>query len=231
MKILLGSMQKLSGGWNYEMQDLSGISILWRCTLIVGVALCLGLAIIFIVDKEYKLSFKTVIVASMLLCLGMWPNISLGISLIFIDIGFSVIYGIRCYKSANSYYKSFTEKFAVLDFKTIKSLYDLNPDRFRFNEDSTSCKYRVYGEEGIKFVYICISNPYEYLKYYIWRKKSQKTEYKFLANKNNVEATQLILNQAQCDIEKLRKKAREELKEASSIMEQVQKNMKQEVDW
>ena len=224
-------MNKFIGVWNYETQDLSGISFLWRCALLVGVALCLGLAIMFIIDEKYKLSFKTVIVAGILSCLGMWPNISLGIGLIFIDIGFSVIYGIRCYKSANSYYKSFTEKFAILDFKTIKSLYDLNPDRFRFNEDSTSCRYRVYGEEGIKFVYICIPNPYEYLKYYIWRKKSQETEYKSLVNKNNVEATQLILNQAQCDIEKLRKKARKELKEASSAIEQVQKNMKQEVDW
>ena len=128
-----------------------------------------------------------------------------------------------------------------MDFQTFKNLYDLNPDRFNFKyghweylvpkDEEVSVRYSKFHYLNNMLnneIYITITDPKEFAKYYKWNKQRLKQEAKDEAiadkakrHKANVKNMQLILNYAQKDIDALKKQADEEIAIAADITKQV----------
>lgn len=219
-------MYKFIGILYYEMKNLAGISVILGFITMVAM---IGLPIVLFIHTLYngytKFTFPItcgIVIASLigLGAKGAWTSV------VILLIAHS-IYAIKCFMNNYNHFNRYigwSSLAASLDFKTLKNLYDLNSRRLTF-WDYRECSYRTANCESVT---ICIPNKIEYLKFLLWRYKIRKIEQKrkdaeekVKYNQNNVEATQLILDQAQLDIEALRKKAEREFNEAARIIKEV----------
>lgn len=163
-----------------------------------------------------------IILFGLILFLGCWPHIFASSLVIGIGFTIQVIVLIGCLISE---YRSFNDvlgksNVAALDFKTVKALYDLNPDRFS-SFSKTYLYYSTYNTRtGNEDIHVCIPDFREYLKYCHWQKeieKQEERERKSASEAKTIKATQRVLEQAQEDIMTLRKKSANEIKEAADI--------------
>lgn len=241
-------MNKLIGVWNYDFDSLPILLQIWGVILVLSIFVGATMLLVMLIEEEGSTNtrFFATFVISVPLFLGT------GSLAVFIIEATLYILGIAAYRQYiktsafidfNKY--SHSENSANMDFQTFKNLYDLNPKRFNFKYGYW--QYLIPKEEEIsgrylKFhylnnmindeIYITITDPKEFTKYYKWNKQrlKQKAEDEAIADrakrhKSNVENMQLILNQAQMDIDALKKQADEEIAMAADISKQVKERM------
>lgn len=241
-------MNKLIGVWNYDFDSLPILLQIWWLILALGFIIVLGFLLVSILYKflRAKQWFLIALIPSTCCILG---SGNLTISGIVI-MGYVIAFICYCsYLILDSYIElnrhSYSSNAVNMDFQTFKNLYDLNPKRFSYISYEGRWKYNVpwkhdeiIGNPCImdafkKEVYIIITGPKEFAKYYKWNKQRLKQKKKDEAvadrakrHRANVENMQLILNQAQMDIDTLKKQADEEIAMAADISKQVKGRMR-----
>ena len=243
-------MSKLIGVWTADFDKLTFLSQVWGVILVVSIFVGASMLLLMLIEEEGSIDtrFFTTFVISAPLFLGT------GSLAVFIIEATLYILGIAAYGQyiKNSAFIDFnkyshSENSVDMDFQTFKNLYDLNPKRFSYISYEGRWEYNVpWSKEEYdeivknpwrmnafkKEVYISITGPKEFDKYYKWNKQRLKQEAKDEAiadrtkrHKANVENMQLILNQAQKDIDALKKQADEEIAMAADISKQVKERM------
>lgn len=241
MKILLGFTQKLSVdyggdrvnkfiGMGLYAGELSTISCVWEILVLSVGMIAIMIFFGFLCDGCSK---RTLLISIAIMTLGFieWTFVGLWTTMAFCIFAHCcrAFYWITDnYDYFNKCVKLLSDEVASLDFDTIKNLYELNPKRFSF-AGYRECFYTPACYDSIN---VCIPSRIEYLKYTLWRYKAKKTEQKAEElkkksekNKCNAKASKIILDQAQLDIEALRKQAEAELNEAMSTIKKVQSNI------
>lgn len=241
-------MNKLIGVWNYDYDSLPALLQIWWLILVLGfiIVFVFLLASILCQFLSAKNWFLIALIPSTCCILG---SGNLTISGIVI-MGYVIAFICYCsYLIWHSYTElnrhSYSSNAANMDFQTFKNLYDLNPNRFNFKygywqylipkDEEVSVRYsRFYYLNDMlnDEIYITITDPKEFAKYYKWNEQRLKQKAKDDAiadrakrHKANVENMQLILNQAQKDIDALKKQADEEIAIAADISKQVKERM------
>lgn len=246
-------MDKLIGVWNYNLDSLPTLLQVWGEILVVSIFVGVFILFVMLVEEEGSADtrFFTTFFISAPLFLGTGSLAVFIIEAALYILGIA-IYGWYIKTSAfidfNKY--SHSEDSVNMDFQTFKNLYDLNPDRFEY-----TCGYWEYNipwsekekinnccRVGNNFysilsqhkntLYITITDPKEFAKYYKWNKQRLKQKAKDDAiadkakrHKANVKNMQIVLNQAQMDIDALKKQADEEIAMATDISNQVKERM------
>lgn len=243
-------MNKLIGVWVVDFDSLPTLLQVWGVILVLSIFAGASILLIMLIEEEGSADtrFFTTFFISVPLFFGT------GSFAVFIIEATLYILGIAAYgwdikTSAfidfNKY--SHSENSVDMDFQTFKNLYDLNPKRFNYMDYEGRWEYNVpWSKEEYdeimgnpwrmdlfkKKVYISITDPKEFDKYYKWNKQRLKQEEEDEAiadrakqHKANVENMQFILNQAQKDIDALKKQADEEIAIAADISKQVKERM------
>lgn len=240
MKILLGFTQKLSvdcgvdrmnkfiGVGLYEYKQLSTISHVWEVLILIAGMAAIIAFICFLCEGK-----RTFLISIGIMVLGFieWTFIGLWATMAFCILaqGCRTFYWITDnYDYFNKLANVLSDTVVSLDFATIKNLYNLNPKRFYF-DGYREC---VYTPNHSLSIDVCIPKKIEYVKYTLWKYRLQKDEQKAEElkkksekNKCNAKASKIILDQAQLDIEALRKQAEAEINEAMSTIKKVQSNL------
>lgn len=223
-------MNKFIGvGW-YSSEELSDISFTWEVLVLFAGMIAIITLVLCLCDGCSK---GTLLISIVIITLGFieWTFAGLRITMalcIFAHACRAIYWIADNYIYFNRYVKMLSDYVVSLDFNTIKNLYSLNPKRFS-RLSYRECAYTPAGHISID---VCIPSKVEYLKYTFWRYEIEKAEQrakeirsKSEKAKYNAKATKMILNQAQLDIEALRKKSEAELNEAMSTLKEVQSNM------
>lgn len=247
-------MNKLIGVWNYDFDSLPILLQIWGVILFAGIFVgAFGLLVMLIEEGSADTRFFTTFFISAPLFLGTGSLAVFIIEAALYILGIA-IYGWYIKTSSfidfNKY--SHSEDSVNMDFQTFKNLYDLNPDRFEYISYEGRWEYNVPWSEKEKInnccrvgnnfysilsqhkntLYITITDHEEFAKYYKWNKQRLKQKAKddaIEANaeryKNNVKNMQIVLNQAQVDIDALKKQADEEIAMAADISNQVKERI------
>lgn len=243
-------MNKLIGVWNYNLDSLPTLLQIWGVILVLSIFAGASILLIMLIEEEGSADtrfFTTfAISAPLFLGTGSFAVFIIEATLYILSLA---AYGRYINTSAfidfNKY--SHSENSVDMDFQTFKNLYDLNPKRFNYISYEGRWEYNVpWSKEEYdeimgnpwrmdlfkKKVYITITDPKEFAKYYKWNKQRLKQEEKDEAvadrakrHRANVENMQLILNQAQMDIDALKKQADKEIATAADISKQVKERM------
>lgn len=223
-------MNKFIGvGW-YSSEELSGINVAWEVLVLFAGMIAILALIGCLCDGCGK---RTLLISIAIMTLGFieWTFAGLWGTMSFCILAHSC----RAFFWIADNYDYFNRCIGVLsdgvvslDFNTIKNLYELNPKRFSL----LSYRECVYTPATRSSIDVCIPSKIEYLKYTFWRYKIEKAEQKAkeIKRKNkqtkyNAKATKIILDQAQLDIEALRKQSETELNEAMRTIKEVQSNL------
>ena len=111
--------------------------------------------------------------------------------------------------------------YAYMKFKQWRKLYDLNPEKWCADSDNP---YRcIYTDGHHKDIYVRFSF-FGTACYMIWQSQAEKRKKKARSNAK----LQLLLREAQTDIEKLRAQSERELAEAKARTEQVRSQLGKE---
>ena len=129
--------------------------------------------------------------------------------------------------AANLFYILFTwadgrdNDYVYMKFKQWRKLYDLNPEKWRTDDDNP---YRcIYTDGHHKDIYVRFSF-FGTARYMIWQSQAEKRKKQVRSNAK----LQLLLRAAQTDIEKLRAQSERELAEAKARTEQVRNQLGRE---
>lgn len=148
----------------------------------------------------------------------------------------------KVYTYFNRHSQSYVVGETIVDFKTIKNLYQVSPYRLKllkyyqnnFNWDN--CLYKLdpkTNQIGTHIMQLMLPNFFEFLKFYVWdymenrdyaKHKERKQRAKDIeSNKRNLE---MVIAQAQVDIDMLKERANAEIEQANEMMVGVKENMK-----
>ena len=111
--------------------------------------------------------------------------------------------------------------YVYMKFKQWRKLYDLNPEGWC--ADSDNPYRRIYTDGHHKNIYVRFS-LFGTARYMIWQSRAEKRKKQARSNAK----LQLLLREAQTDIEKLRAQSERELAEAKARTEQVQSQLGKE---
>lgn len=141
-----------------------------------------------------------------------------------------------------NYDASQREKLTEVNFQTIKDLYKLSPQRFsipNYYKDNLcyrNCSYTTDQKRKTEYpslvesrtYYLTIHKRIDFIKFYIWAFKLSKEAYVCDMSKKNTaqfkqeqENLKVIINQAQVDIDKIKKQSEQELNKAKSTIRKV----------
>lgn len=107
-------------------------------------------------------------------------------------------------------------RYCYLSYKQFKHFRLVNPSRFIYNEDGNKLYFRDNGEKCIQIKFHFIS----LIKFYIMKIVEKRMAKKEERNKNIL----IVLQCVQGDINRLKDKATEEVKDANNIMKTVRQN-------
>lgn len=107
-------------------------------------------------------------------------------------------------------------RYCYLSYKQFKHFRLVNPSRFIYNEDGNKLYFRDNGEKRIQIKFHFIS----LIKFYIMKIVEKRMAKKEERNKNIL----IVLQCVQGDINRLKDKATEEVKDANNIMKTVRQN-------
>lgn len=107
-------------------------------------------------------------------------------------------------------------RYCYLSYKQFKHFRLVNPSRFIYNEDGNKLYFRDNGEKRIQIKFHFIS----LIKFYIMKIVEKRMAKKEERNKNIL----IVLQCVQGDINRLKDKATEEVKDANNMMKTVRKN-------
>lgn len=144
-----------------------------------------------------------------------------------------VIRLVAYYKEFNGY--SRVHNSVKISFRTFKNLYTVSKKRFKFtsewiiNSVFGQLFYAVDKDDFKEEYRVLIPNVVEFVKFYFWYKNTLKECAKKKKIKQSIEESKImedILNQAQKDIDNLRKQSENEIKQATDTMEEVNERLK-----
>lgn len=211
-------------------KDLSTAQLVFSGTLlVVCFVFCFGWFICWVNDIEVKTQVKYIIKFTLVCGLGFYGIVLiLGIQLI--RTGFALK---ACYKEFNAQSSMFDN--VKVNFETFKNLYAVSKKRFKFSKEWSinavfgQLFYTVDEGDFGKQYRILILNVVEFVKFYFWYKNALKKCAKQKKVKESIKeskAMEDILNQAQKDIDKLRKQSESEIKQAADTIKEVNKRLK-----
>ena len=111
--------------------------------------------------------------------------------------------------------------YVYMKFKQWRKLYDLNPEKWCADDDNPY--RRIYTDGHHKNIYVRFSF-FGTACYMIWQSQAEKRKKQARSNAK----LQLLLREAQTDIEKLRAQSERELAEAEARTEQVRNQLERE---
>ena len=111
------------------------------------------------------------------------------------------------------------ELIVTLDWRTILSLYAVNPERWYFY----GCNMLLYRTDEAK-VYTILLSYDDYLLYMAWREEKKQEE----RDNKEREAIKDILNCGQRDIERLRESIEEDLKKVEDTTNEIKERLEKE---
>lgn len=117
-------------------------------------------------------------------------------------------------------------KVTSMDFGVFERLNVVSPERFC---TTTTFNKNLYYRLDNYMVRITFPTLNDYHKYIGWRnglEKEEKRQKQVKQHKANIEAMEMILEQAQKDIDNLRKQSENEIKEATDTIKEVNKRLK-----
>ncbi len=211
-------------------KDLSTAQLVFSGTLlVVCFVFCFGWFICWLNDIEVKTQVKYIIKFTLVCGLGFYGiALILGIQLIWTGFALKM-----CYKEFNTQSSIFDN--VKVNFETFKNLYAVSKKRFKFSKEWSintvfgQLFYTVDEGDFGKQYRILIPNVVEFVKFYFWHKNALKECAKRKKDKENIKESQAmedILNQAQKDIDNLRKQSENEIKQAADTIKEVNKRLK-----
>ena len=213
-------------------KDLSTAQLVFSAMILaLGVILCIIWFALWVNNEEIKDCVKYVIGFTFICGLGFY---GVAIVLGFCSIRF-VIRLVVYYKEFNGY--SRIHNSVKISFKTFKNLYTVSKKRFKFTQEWIINSvfgqlFYVVDKDDFKEEYhILIPNVVEFVKFYFWYKNALKKCAKKKKIKQGIEESKImedILNQAQKDIDALRKRSEDEIKEATGMMKDVGERLRNE---
>lgn len=129
-----------------------------------------------------------------------------------IPFAFFIYFGVSTLDFNESRYP----RYCYLSYKQFKHFRLVNPSRFIYNEDGNKLYFRDNGEKRIQIKFHFIS----LIKFYIMKIVEKRMAKKEERNKNIL----IVLQCVQGDINRLKDKATEEVKDANNIMKTVRQN-------
>ena len=129
-----------------------------------------------------------------------------------IPFAFFVYFGVFALDFNESHYP----RYCYLSYKQFKHFSLVNPSRFIYNEDGNKLYFRDNGGKRIQIKFHFIS----LIKFYIMKIIEKRMAKKEERNKNIL----VVLQTVQGDINHLKNKATEEVKDANNIMKTVRQN-------
>lgn len=181
----------------------------------LSIYFCLGIVSIF------KWTF---ILLALVWCIKTWLNLK------------------KVYVHFNGYTQSSFSRETTIDFKTIKNLYQVSKHRFQFpkyyqnNLSWDRCLYKLdlkTNRLDACMMQLTLPNFFEFLKFYVWDYMENRDYAKHKARKQraeNIESSkrnlEMVITQAQADIDMLKEKANAEIEEANETMAGVKENLK-----
>lgn len=213
-------------------KDLSTAQLVFSSVLLIACfALCFGWFICWLNNIEVKIQVKHIVKFAFICGLGFYGvALILGIRLIRFALEL-----IASYKEFNAPSSIFNN--AKVNFETFKNLYAVSKKRFELSKEWSidamfgQLFYTVDEGDFGKRYRVLIPNVVDFVKFYFWYKNALKECAKRKKVKENIKeskAMEDILNQAQKDIDKLRKQSEEEIKEATDMMKDVRKRLRNE---
>lgn len=211
-------------------KDLSTAQLVFSGTLlVVCFVFCFGWFICCANDIEVKTQVKYIIKFTLVCGLGFY--------------GIAIVLGIRLIRftlELIASYKEFNAQSSIFDnvkvnFETFKNLYAVSKKRFELSKEWSidavfgQLFYTVDEGDFGKQYRVLIPNVVEFVKFYFWYKNALKECAKRKKTKENIKeskAMEDILNQAQKDIDNLRKQSENEIKQATSTMKEVNERLK-----
>lgn len=211
-------------------KDLSVAQLVFSGTLlVVCFVFCFGWSICWLNDIDVKAQVKYIIKFTLVCGLGFY--------------GVALILGIRLIRftlELIASYKEFNAKSSIFDnvkvnFETFKNLYAVSKKRFELSKEWSidavfgQLFYTVDEGDFGKQYRILIPNVVEFVKFYFWYKNALKDYAKKKKIKQSIEESKImedILNQAQKDIDNLRKQSENEIKQAADTIKEVNKRLK-----
>lgn len=211
-------------------KDLSLVQVVFSGVLLVTCFIFYFVRLVcWLNDIDVKIQIKY-ITEFMLVCgLGFYGvALILGIRLIRFALKL-----IACYKEFNAQSSIFDN--VKVNFETFKNLYTVSKKRFKLSKEwSTDAVfgqlfYTVDEGDFGKQYRVLIPNVIDFVKFYFWYKNALKEGARRKKVKENIKenkAMEDILNQAQKDIDKLRKQSESEIKQATDAMKEVNERLK-----
>ena len=211
-------------------KDLSTAQVVFSGILLIACfVLCFGWTVCWLNDIEVKIQVKHMIKFVLICGLGFYGvAFVLSIRLIRFALGLIV-----CYKEFNAQSSIFDN--VKVNFKTFKNLYAVSKKRFKFSKEWSidavfgQLFYTVDEGDFGKQYRVLIPNVIDFVKFYFWYKNALKECARRKKVKESIKeskAMEDILNQAQKDIDKLRKQSESEIKEATDTMKEVNERLK-----
>lgn len=214
----------------WSAKDLSTAQMVFSAMILaLGIILCIIWFALWINDEEIKDYIKYVTGFTFICGLGFY---GVAIVLGFCSIRF-VIRLVAYYKEFNGY--SCAHNSVKISFRTFKNLYTVSKKRFKFTQEWIidlvfgQLFYAVDKDDFKKDYHILIPNIIEFVKFYFWYENALKECERKKKVKENIKESKImedILNQAQKDIDNLRKQSENEIKQAADTMEEVNERLK-----
>lgn len=213
-------------------KDLSTVQGVFSGVLLIACfVLCFGWFVCWANNIDVKIQVKYITKFVLICGLGFYGiAFILSIRLIRFALGL-----IACYKEFNAQSSIFDN--VRVNFGTFKNLYAVSKKRFKFSKEwaidavFVQLFYTVDEGDFRKQYRVLISNVVDFVKFYFWYKNALKECAKRKKVKENIKeskAMEDILNQAQKDIDALRKRSEDEIKEAMDIIKDVGERLRNE---
>lgn len=197
--------------------------------LVVCFILCIAWFVCWLNDIDVKIQVKYIIKFMLVCGLGFY-GVALILSIQLVQFVLKLIV----------YYKEFNAQLSIFDnvkvnFETFKNLYAVSKKRFKFSKEWSidavfgQLFYTVDEGDFGKQYRVLIPNVVEFVKFYFWYKNALKECAKRKKVKESIKESKImedILNQAQKDIDALRKQSENEIKQATDTMKEVSKHLK-----
>lgn len=213
-------------------KDLSTAQLVFSSVLLVTCfVLCFGWFVCWLNDVDVKTQVKYIIKFTLVCGLGFY-GVALILSIQLIRFALKLIV---CYKEFNA--QSSILNNVKVNFETFKNLYAVSKKRFELSKEWSidavfgQLFYTVDEGDFGKQYRVLIPNVVEFVKFYFWYKNTLKDCAKKKKIKQGIKESKImedILNQAQKDIDALRKRSEDEIKEAMDTIKDVGKRLRNE---
>ena len=214
------------------VKDLSTAQLVFSSVLLIACfVLCFGWFICWFNDIEVKIQVKHIVKFAFICGLGFY-GVALIVGIRLIRFALKLIASYEEFNAPSSIFDS-----VKVNFETFKNLYAVSKKRFKSSKECSidvvfgQLFYTVDEGDFWKQYRVLIPNVVEFVKFYFWCKNALKDCAKKKKIKQGIKESKImedILNQAQKDIDALRKHSEDEIKEAMNTIKDVGERLRNE---